>query len=429
MTSNLPTLSFEDYSSLAHGVAKNLPEGAAVKGSQVLNAMAKHKGFKSAQAFKASFRLAQSPSGKSEGTPLKTTHEPSTARAHFVEAIRKIAHIEFSNEHSAFGSSIKDWALKYHGPLIGKSMAPPTLFEHIRHSELYYSKIVNPYLKANTSPEAYENKYYLGSLDPDLLNEAYSKFGTSASVYVSRAISDKVYKEDEFIRRTLEHSWLLYFEETIRSFFDKLEPHLIKHIKKNYSQKNSSELDVVRLFLKANPFVFEDISQYIESALDNTGPKSMINKSQSTRLDNSVARILSYGAVKDIRNLFKKTIYSVSSDDMWNGRVLAMLGAILPELILKRDHENLILNIDAFQSHSKLNEIVVLGEKSGNEPSPPGAKNAASYLCNLPGFSWEDAAIGQISGHSHQQHGVALTLLEVALVAIFDNDKNFDWRQ
>lgn len=419
MTSNLPTLSFEDYSSLAHGVAKNLPEGTAVKGSQVLNAMAKHKGFKSAQAFKASFVPAQSKRGKLDKISPDGTHEPSKARAYFVAALRRMAHIEFGKKKPLIGFCIKDWILKYHGSLTNKPKLQPTLFDHIIDSEIYYSEIVNPYLKG-ISIESVQGDNYLESLDPDLLNEAYNKYGARAQDYVSQVTRNKTCKEDELIRWTLEQSWMLHFQDAARSFFNELEPHLLNHVEKNYRQKSSSELDVARFFLKANPFELDQIRQHIESALANIDSERLpmtpnINRPKESLDEGSRMK---HRTALQIRDLFMDTLDKNKVDYIWKSRVSSFLSGLSSYLVYSRDVHGVTLDIDTFRHYATLDNFAELS--FDHQLSSSLIEKINLYLHQLPGFAVEDARIGQISSRAYEQHATVLTLFDATLSQIFD---------
>jgi hypothetical protein len=418
MTSNLSTLSFEDYSSLAHGVAKNLPEGTAIKGSQVLNAMAKHKGFKSAQAFKASFIPLKSKPGKLDKRSPDNIHEPSKAMAYFVEVLRKMAHIEFGKKKPLIGFCIKDWILKYHGSLTNKPGLQPTLFDHIIDSEIYYTEIVNPYLKGSVSFESFQANNYLESLDPDLLNEAYNKHGARAQNYVSQVTRNKTCKEDELMRWTLEQSWMFHFQDAARSFFNELEPHLLNHVEKNYRQKNSSELDVARFFLKANPFELHKLNEHIESALNNIDSECAPMTPNRAKESQDECSRMKHRTALQIRDLFMDALDEKNVDYIWKSRVSSFLSGLTSYLVYRRDVHGATLDIDAFRSYATLDNFAELS--FDHKISSGLIEKINLYLHQLPGFAVEDARIGQVSARAYEQHATVLTLFDATLSQIFE---------
>lgn len=94
--------------------------------------------------------------------------------------------------------------------------------------------------------------------------------------------------------------------------------------------------------------------------------------------------------------------------DMWKGRAISLLSAILMSLCELRDRGRLLLDIKAIREYLGLAKIIELYlDKHGTfELSPKARASLKAYLDSLPGFDWNEARAGRPQpATTNDQHG------------------------
>ncbi|GAB5390228.1 MAG: type IVB secretion system protein IcmO/DotL [Alphaproteobacteria bacterium] len=94
--------------------------------------------------------------------------------------------------------------------------------------------------------------------------------------------------------------------------------------------------------------------------------------------------------------------------DMWKGRAIGMISAIMVALTELREKGRILLNVNAIRNHLSLPKITDLYlDRHGTYDLTPRAKEALKgYLDSLPGFDWAAAERGEPqSSTTNDQHG------------------------
>lgn len=120
-----------------------------------------------------------------------------------------------------------------------------------------------------------------------------------------------------------------------------------------------------------------------------------------------------HGNNEQIRSIFVGLMRETSGDgDMWKGRTSAMIGALLGVLVWMRDNQGMTLDINRIRTYMPLDKII---ELSSDTDIPERFRTPlARYLRELPGYSEEDALIGEISPKAFEQHSfLTMQLTEV----------------
>jgi intracellular multiplication protein IcmO len=94
--------------------------------------------------------------------------------------------------------------------------------------------------------------------------------------------------------------------------------------------------------------------------------------------------------------------------DMWKGRAIGLISAIMIALVELRDKGKLLLDIMAIQDHLNLERIIdlYLDRHGQYELSEKSKRALRGYLDSLPGFDWNEARAGRPqSGTTNDQHG------------------------
>ncbi|MAS49039.1 MAG: phosphoesterase [Alphaproteobacteria bacterium] len=118
--------------------------------------------------------------------------------------------------------------------------------------------------------------------------------------------------------------------------------------------------------------------------------------------------------------------------DMWKGRAISLLTAIMMAVCKLRDDGKLLLNIEALGDFLNLPKIVDLYlDKHGTYDLPPKIRSQLkNYLDSLPGFDWNEARAGRPqAATANDQHGYLqmqftriLTSLSGTYGHIFDHE-------
>lgn len=119
------------------------------------------------------------------------------------------------------------------------------------------------------------------------------------------------------------------------------------------------------------------------------------------------------GSAEGMRSMIAGLMRDSGGDgDMWKGRALALLGAVLKALSVMRDRAELDLDVEAIRDHLPLNTVVDLSQRTDLPES--AISPIKKYLLELPGFTEDDAMMGNISNKAYEQHAfLTMQLTEV----------------
>ncbi|MFK4132149.1 type IV secretory system conjugative DNA transfer family protein [Pseudomonas luteola] len=122
---------------------------------------------------------------------------------------------------------------------------------------------------------------------------------------------------------------------------------------------------------------------------------------------------MAYGTAEALRSLIVGLMRESGGDgEMWKGRASMMLKGLLKALVYMRDKGRLNLDIERIRDYMPLDRMI---ELTNDDTIPDRAKNQIKkYLLELPGYSDDDAMIGQINGEAYKQHNfLTMQLSEV----------------
>jgi len=132
-------------------------------------------------------------------------------------------------------------------------------------------------------------------------------------------------------------------------------------------------------------------------------------KDKSSFLSNTTNPFAS-GNHEQIRSMFVGLMRDSGGEgDMWKGRTSAMIGALLRALVWTRDHQGIPLNIARIRQFLPLDEILALSQDVTIDPKYRAPLDR--YLLELPGYTAEDAATGDIAPKVYEQHGFLIMQL------------------
>lgn len=121
-----------------------------------------------------------------------------------------------------------------------------------------------------------------------------------------------------------------------------------------------------------------------------------------TRLSNTT-NPLAQGTGEQLRSMIVGLMRDSGGDgDMWKGRASAMLGGLLKTLTYLRDIGEINLDVELIRSYLPLDKIVELAARTDIKPSKIAP--IKKYLLELPGYTDEDALMGQIQSKAYEQH-------------------------
>lgn len=120
-----------------------------------------------------------------------------------------------------------------------------------------------------------------------------------------------------------------------------------------------------------------------------------------------------YGSPDSMRSMIAGLMRDSGGDgDMWKGRSIAMLGALLKALGAMRDRNEIELDIEAIRDHMSLTKMVEISQRADLPES--AVSPIKKFLLELPGFTEEDAIMGQINNKAYEQHAyLTMQLTEV----------------
>tara|TARA_B100001245_G_scaffold236697_1_gene230165 strand:- start:14915 stop:17515 length:2601 start_codon:yes stop_codon:yes gene_type:complete len=144
-----------------------------------------------------------------------------------------------------------------------------------------------------------------------------------------------------------------------------------------------------------------------------TGGDTIEQKSPFNHTLSNTNNPMSYGTADNLNSLIVGLMRDAGGDGaMWKGRARTMLKGLLNALVYKRDNEGLNLDIMEIRNYFPLDKIYNLSRDPSLEDS--ARDPIRKYLLELPGFSEEQAAVGDIPGKAIEQHNfLTMQLTEV----------------
>jgi intracellular multiplication protein IcmO len=144
-----------------------------------------------------------------------------------------------------------------------------------------------------------------------------------------------------------------------------------------------------------------------------TGGDTIEQKSPFNHRLSNTNNPMSYGTADNLNSLIVGLMRDAGGDGaMWKGRARTMLKGLLNALVFKRDNEGLNLDIMEVRNFFPLDKIYNLSRDPNLEDS--ARDPIRKYLLELPGFSEEQAAVGDIPGKAIEQHNfLTMQLTEV----------------
>lgn len=120
-----------------------------------------------------------------------------------------------------------------------------------------------------------------------------------------------------------------------------------------------------------------------------------------------------HGTGEQLRSLIVGLMRESGGDgDMWKGRTSAMLGGVLKALTYMRNKGEINLDVEVIRSFMPLDPIVKLSQRTDISDRALGP--IRKYLAELPGYTDEDAMMGQLQPKVYEQHGyLTMQLTEV----------------
>lgn len=133
---------------------------------------------------------------------------------------------------------------------------------------------------------------------------------------------------------------------------------------------------------------------YLTGRRDTYGP-------QSDRISNTF-NPFSKGSAGEMTEMLVSLMDDAGSDPIWQSRAISLLTSVLAGLSYKRDHANMLLDVDVIRDHVLLENVEKL---AADRTLPPQILNSLkNYLKSLPGFV-ENPPGGKHSETVLEQHG------------------------
>jgi len=143
-----------------------------------------------------------------------------------------------------------------------------------------------------------------------------------------------------------------------------------------------------------------------------TGGESTAEGTKSLDRLSNTNNPFAHGTGEQLRSLIVGLMRDSGGDDMWKGRASAMLGGLLRALTFMRDRGEINLDVETIRSYLPLDRIVELASRTDLSLAALGP--IKKYLGELPGYTEEDAIMGQIQAKAYEQHGyLTMQLTEV----------------
>jgi hypothetical protein len=401
------SMGFKDYSSLAHATARFLPEDSAIKGSQLLAAMAKSKGFKSTQAFKASFstRVNDVPTVLIRDSDLSISYE---LRTHFIKVLREALFTEFRKDKSLLLITIHNWIyISETKTTLGGKI--PGLFEFAQRDyestferHCYYGGEDNP----------------LEGISPAYLNEAFRIYGKG--VTEAHSLFDLYSRDHAFTpvySFILKESWKCAFRDVAIEFFSHFQCLLSEYIRSNFHIPDSGGLDLAKLHHSNDLLSIKNMGGLINDSLNSVSLNSQFVPNDYTR-EGKIKAFMARATAVEIKCKLKDLF--TSGDDMLMGRLSALLSCVLPYVVYKRDHYDLTLSFETLHKHFDL-DVMYLMSDFDDYPESYG-RSLKMYMHNLPAFNDEEARLGCISERSYTQHNEVYMIAYDVLAKFFEEN-------
>lgn len=115
------------------------------------------------------------------------------------------------------------------------------------------------------------------------------------------------------------------------------------------------------------------------------------------------------GAAANMTEMLVSLMDDAGADgDMWKGRAISMVGALMIALCELRDKGKILLNVNAIRDHMSLPKLIDLyfDPNRQHELSRRSKEALKGYLDSLPGFDWAEAEAGRPQpATTNDQHG------------------------
>lgn len=144
-----------------------------------------------------------------------------------------------------------------------------------------------------------------------------------------------------------------------------------------------------------------------------TGGESIKEGDVSLKRLTNTNNPFAYGTAESMRSMIVGLMRDSGGDgDMWKGRASALIGALLKALAAMRDRNEINLDIEMIRNYMPLDKVVELAQRT-DLPDTTIAP-IKKYLLELPGYTEEDAIMGQINNKAYEQHAfLTMQLTEV----------------
>lgn len=126
-----------------------------------------------------------------------------------------------------------------------------------------------------------------------------------------------------------------------------------------------------------------------------------------------------FGNGEQLRSLVVGLMRDSGGDgDMWKGMASALMGGLLKCLTYMRDTGEIILSVGKLREYLPLDKVVELSQRDDlNESAIAPIKK---YLGELPGYTEEDAIMGQVQQKAYEQHGYRIMQFSEILADLSD---------
>jgi len=145
------------------------------------------------------------------------------------------------------------------------------------------------------------------------------------------------------------------------------------------------------------------VINYLAAEIEGDAPNPNEKVRPSLKRKSNTSNPFAYGSGEQLRSLIVGLMRDGGGDDMWKGRSSAMMGALLKGLTYLRDTGEINLDIETIRDYMPLDRIV---EFTNREDIKESAKaSLKKYLLEIPGFTEDDAVMGNIQPKAYEQHG------------------------
>ncbi|WP_425263766.1 TraM recognition domain-containing protein [Vibrio owensii] len=145
------------------------------------------------------------------------------------------------------------------------------------------------------------------------------------------------------------------------------------------------------------------VINYLAAEIEGEQPKPGTKQRPSLARKSNTSNPFAYGSSEQLRSLIVGLMRDGGGDDMWKGRSSAMMGALLKGLTYLRDIGEINLDIEQIRDHMPLDRIVEFTNRDDIKESAKASLK--KYLLEIPGFTEDDAVMGNIQPKAYEQHG------------------------